>query len=166
MNLSGMTAVVVGGTSGIGKALALGLARHGANIVATSRSQQSVNEIAHELQALGTRHLAIASDVASRDSLGALRDAVLAEFGSVEILVNSAGMTKRIPTLEVDDELWNQILDVNLTGTLRACQVFGKVMLEQRFGRIINIASLASFAASTGQIIAVDGGFLASGVNQ
>ncbi|WP_263417154.1 SDR family NAD(P)-dependent oxidoreductase [Terriglobus albidus] len=147
MTLSGMTAVVVGGTSGIGKALALGLARHGANVVATSRSQQSVNEIARELQALGTRHLAIASDVASRASLEALRDAVLAEFGSMEILVNSAGMTKRIPTLEVDDELWNQILDVNLTGTLRACQVFGKVMLEQRFGRIINIASLASFAA-------------------
>ncbi|WP_263410245.1 SDR family NAD(P)-dependent oxidoreductase [Terriglobus tenax] len=147
MNLSGMTAVVIGGTSGLGKALALGLARHGANVVATSRSQASVDAAAQELAATGAKHLPIASDVSDRASLEALREAVLAEFGSVEILVNSAGMTKRIPTLDVDEALWNQIMDVNLTGTLRACQVFGRVMLQQGFGRIINIASLASFTA-------------------
>lgn len=147
MNLSGLTAVVVGGTSGIGKSLALGLARVGANVVATSRSQEAVDATAGEIEACGVRTLRIASDVASRDSLLTLRKSVIDEFGAADILINSAGMTKRVPTLELDEETWNRILDVNLTGTLRTCQIFGEHMIERGFGRIINIASLASFVA-------------------
>jgi NAD(P)-dependent dehydrogenase (short-subunit alcohol dehydrogenase family) len=76
-----------------------------------------------------------------------LRDRAVASFGSIDILINSAGMTRRVPTLDMDEELWNRIFDVNLTGTLRACQIFGEEMLKRRFGRIINIASLSSFVA-------------------
>jgi NAD(P)-dependent dehydrogenase (short-subunit alcohol dehydrogenase family) len=147
MDLKGMSAVVLGGTSGIGRALALGLAEAGANVVASSRSVEGVRETAEAIRACGSRTIECASDVSDRASLEALRDAVLAEFGSVEILVNSAGMTKRISTLEMQDDLWNRILDVNLTGTLRGCQVFGAEMVQRGFGRIINVASLASFAA-------------------
>lgn len=147
MSLSGLTAVVMGGTSGIGRSLALGLGRAGANVIASSRSQDAVESVADEIAAIGVRTLRVTSDVGSRKSLLALREAVLAEFRSVDILINSAGMTKRVPTLELDEETWHRILDVNLTGTLRACQIFGEHMVERGFGRIINIASLASFVA-------------------
>ena len=145
--LTGKTAVVVGGTLGIGRALALGLAAAGADVVATSRAQSGVDAVAASIEALGRRTLRIASDVTDRPSLVQLRDAMLAEFGTVDILVNSAGTTRRIPTLECTEEIWGSIMDVNLTGTLRACQIFGSAMLERGEGCILNIASLATFVA-------------------
>jgi NAD(P)-dependent dehydrogenase (short-subunit alcohol dehydrogenase family) len=146
-NLAGKCAVVVGGTSGIGKAIALGLARQGADVVASSRSKQSVDEVASDIEATGRKTLRIPSDVIDRASLERLHDAVLSSFGHIDILVNSAGITKRIPTLECSEELWRNIMNVNLNGTLRACQIFGKTMLQQHMGRIINIASLATTVA-------------------
>jgi len=145
--LKGMCAVVLGGTSGIGRSLALGLARQGVSVVASSRTEESVDEVTSEIEGLGVRTLRVCSDVADRASLVKVRDAVLAEFGAVDILVNCAGMTKRTPTLELDEETWLRIMDINLTGTLRGCQVFGEAMLERRFGRIVNIASLSTFVA-------------------
>jgi len=142
-----MKAVVIGGTSGIGRALALGLARAGADVAASSRSREMVDSTADEIESLGVASLRISSDVSDRSSLMALRDSVLTSFGTIDILINSAGITRRVPTVEMDEELWNQIFDVNLTGTLRACQIFGEEMLKRRFGRIINIASLSSFVA-------------------
>jgi NAD(P)-dependent dehydrogenase (short-subunit alcohol dehydrogenase family) len=142
-----MKAVVIGGTSGIGRALALGLARAGADVVPSSRSREMVDSTADEIESLGVASLRISSDVSDRSSLMALRDSVLTSFGTIDILINSAGITRRVPTVEMDEELWNQIFDVNLTGTLRACQIFGEEMLKRRFGRIINIASLSSFVA-------------------
>jgi len=147
MDLKGMTAVVIGGTSGIGKALAIGIANAGANVVATSRSAEGVQATAEEISKCGSRTIELKSDVSDRSSLESLQRTVLEEFGSIEILINSAGITKRISTLEVDEDLWNGILDVNLTGTLRGCQIFGAEMLKRGFGRIINVASLASFNA-------------------
>jgi NAD(P)-dependent dehydrogenase (short-subunit alcohol dehydrogenase family) len=146
-DLSGQCAVVVGGTSGIGKAIALGLADAGATVVASSRTMQSVDALADELEARGNRTLRIASDATERASLETLQSAVLEAFGRVDILVNCAGMTKRVPTLDVSEDLWSEILNVNLTGTLRACQVFGHTMIEQKYGRIVNIASLSTFVA-------------------
>lgn len=145
--LKGLCAVVLGGTSGIGRSLALGLAREGVTVVASSRSEETVAEVSSEIEALGVPTLKMPSDVADRASLVRLRDAVLSQFGAVDILVNSAGMTKRVPTLEMNEELWRQILDINLTGTLRSCQIFGEAMLQRRFGRIVNIASLSTFVA-------------------
>ena len=141
------TAVVIGGTLGIGRAIALGLAQAGADVVASSRSLEAVQEIANELNALGSQTVRVISDVADRASLEALHSAVLERFGKVDILVNSAGITKRVPTLECPEELWNNIMNINLTGTLRACQVFGRSMLERRYGRIVNIASMATMVA-------------------
>jgi NAD(P)-dependent dehydrogenase (short-subunit alcohol dehydrogenase family) len=146
-SLAGKCAVVVGGTSGIGKAIALGLASAGASVVASSRSKQAVESIANCLEARGSKTLRIPSDVLDRDSLQRLHDAVLSSFGRIDILVNSAGITKRVPTLDCSEELWRSIMNVNLNGTLRACQIFGATMLQQKKGRIINIASLSTFVA-------------------
>src|SRR5579863_9050559 len=145
LDLKDKTAVVIGGTSGIGLTLAKGLAVAGANVVSTGRREELVQSVAREIRALGRRSLAIPCDVTSQASIENLRDAVCKEFGSVQILVNCAGTTKRRPTLEVSDEEWNSILETNLTGTLRACRVFGKHMIEQKYGRIINIGSISSF---------------------
>jgi NAD(P)-dependent dehydrogenase (short-subunit alcohol dehydrogenase family) len=146
-SLAGKCAVVVGGTSGIGKAIALGLASAGANVVASSRSKQAIDSTADCLEKRGAKTLRIASDVLDRASLQNLHDAILSAFGSIDILVNSAGITKRVPTLDCSEELWQSIMNVNLNGTLRTCQIFGATMLQQKKGRIINIASLSTFVA-------------------
>lgn len=146
-DLTGRCAVVVGGSSGIGRAIAVGLAEAGANVVPSARRASEVEEVVNEIRTLGRRSIVCPSDVRDRASLQELHDRVLAEFGKVDILVNSAGMTKKTPTLEVSEEEWGTILDTNLNGTLRACQIFGRTMLERGYGRIINIASLASFVA-------------------
>src|SRR3984885_8403383 len=146
-NLAGKCAVVVGGTSGIGKAIALGLVAAGADVVASSRSKNAVDTLANCLEARGSKTLRIPSDVLDRASLQRLHDAVLSAFGHIDILVNSAGITKRVPTLDCSEELWQSIMNVNLNGTLRACQIFGATMLQQKKGRIINIASLSTFVA-------------------
>jgi NAD(P)-dependent dehydrogenase (short-subunit alcohol dehydrogenase family) len=147
LSLAGRTAVVMGGTSGIGRALALGLADAGADVVATGRRQAEVDATADDITARQRRTLRLAADVTQRASLEALRDATLGAFGKVDILVNCAGRTKRVPTLELAESDWADILDTNLTGTLRACQVFGRPMLEAGYGRIVNIASVSPEAA-------------------
>jgi NAD(P)-dependent dehydrogenase (short-subunit alcohol dehydrogenase family) len=143
--LAGRTAVVVGGTSGIGRALAYGLAEAGADVVATGRRAELVDEVAAEIEKRGRRTLREPADVTDRPSLEKLLKACVSAFGRVHILVNSAGKTKRISSLEMTEEQWSDIVETNLTGTLRACQVFGRHMVAERYGRIINIGSLASF---------------------
>jgi NAD(P)-dependent dehydrogenase (short-subunit alcohol dehydrogenase family) len=147
LELNNRTAVVIGGTSGIGLTLAKALALAGANVVPTGRRADLVQSAATEIEKLGRRSLPVTTDVTQSASIQNLLDEALKAFRSVEILVNCAGRTKRTPTLEVSEEEWNAILDTNLTGTLRACQVFGRHMIDHRYGRIINIASLASFVA-------------------
>jgi NAD(P)-dependent dehydrogenase (short-subunit alcohol dehydrogenase family) len=146
-NLEGKLAVVIGGTSGIGRAIAVGLASAGADVVASSRSQEAVDTLADEIEEMGRSTLRIASDILSRSSIQNLHDLVMLAFGCVDILVNSAGITKRMATLTSSEEEWNAIMDVNLKGTLYACQIFGKSMIERRYGRIVNIASLSTFLA-------------------
>jgi len=145
LDLTSKTAVVIGGTSGIGLTLSTGLARAGADVIPTGRRTDLVESAAEAVRKLGRRALAQPSDVTDKSSLEALLHAACAEFGGVDILVNCAGRTKRTPTLDVSDSEWNEILETNLTGTLHACQVFGKKMIERQSGRIINIGSLSSF---------------------
>jgi NAD(P)-dependent dehydrogenase (short-subunit alcohol dehydrogenase family) len=147
LELNGKVAVVIGGTSGIGRALAHGLAEAGADVVVTSRTMPKVETVAREIEAIGRQTLRLTSDVSDRSSLERLLDECIKAFNKVDILINAAGRTKRSPTADLDEEEWNKIIDTNLTGTLRACQVFGRHMLERRYGRIINIASIASFVA-------------------
>jgi NAD(P)-dependent dehydrogenase (short-subunit alcohol dehydrogenase family) len=146
-SLEGKVAVVTGGTSGIGRALSLGLADAGADVIATARRKEQVDDTANEIEARGRQTLRVVSDVGDRGTLETLLAAVLERFGKVDILVNCAGMIKRTPTLDLPEAEWTNILNTNLTGTLRASQVFGRHMLERGYGRIINIASLNSFVA-------------------
>jgi len=147
LSLEGKIAVVTGGTSGIGRALSLGLADAGADVIATARRQQQVEDTANEIESRGRKTIRIASDVSDRASLERLLVAALDRFDKVDILINCAGTIKRTPTLTMPEEEWTAIINTNLTGTLRACQVFGKHMLERGYGRIVNIASLNCFVA-------------------
>jgi NAD(P)-dependent dehydrogenase (short-subunit alcohol dehydrogenase family) len=144
-DLTGRTAVVVGGTTGIGRALALGLADAGADVVATGRRAHIVEEVAAAIESRGRRTLRVASDVADAASLHRLRDACVTGFGHVDIVVAAAGVTRRVATLEMTDADWSQILETNLTGMLRTYQAFAPGMIAQRRGRLIGIGSLASF---------------------
>jgi NAD(P)-dependent dehydrogenase (short-subunit alcohol dehydrogenase family) len=143
--LDGKVAVVLGGTSGIGRALALGLADAGAIVVVSGRRIEQINDTAAEIESRGQKTMRMVSDVRDRKSLEDLRNAVVQAFGKVDILVNAAGITRKSPTIDLTEETWSEILDTNLTGTLRGCQVFGQHMLGRKAGRIINIASLGSF---------------------
>lgn len=151
LSLEGKVAIVVGGTSGIGRAISLGLADAGADVVSCSRRMDAVEAAAQEIESRGRRSLRIAVDVTDRASLAAARDALLAQFGRVDILINCAGIIKRTPALDIPVDIlndeWDSILETNLTGTLRSCQVFAPTMIQQKWGRIVNIVSLNSFVA-------------------
>jgi NAD(P)-dependent dehydrogenase (short-subunit alcohol dehydrogenase family) len=142
-DLSGRVAVVIGATSGLGRAIAIGLAEHGARVVPTGRRRQQVVEVCCEV---GTA-LRQVTDVTDRQSIEALRDAVLAAFGRVDILVNAAGYTLKLSTIEIREAQWAGIFDTNLNGPLRACQAFYEPLKASGRGRVINIASLSSFLA-------------------
>jgi NAD(P)-dependent dehydrogenase (short-subunit alcohol dehydrogenase family) len=147
LSLEGKTAVVIGGTSGIGRTLSLGLADAGADVIASARRLDHIDETAAEIERRGRQTLRLCSDVCNRATLEELLAASLHRFGKVDIIVNCAGKIKRAPTLTMPEEDWADIVNTNLTGTLRACQIFGKHMLERGYGRIVNIASLNSFVA-------------------
>jgi NAD(P)-dependent dehydrogenase (short-subunit alcohol dehydrogenase family) len=144
-DLTGRIAVVVGGTTGIGRALALGLADAGADVVATGRRPQAVDDVAAAIEQRGRRTLRHPADVGESGSLHRLRDACLTMFGHVDIVVAAAGITKRMPTLEMSEEEWNRILDTNVTGMFRTYQSFAPAMIARGSGRLIGVASLASF---------------------
>ena len=144
-DLTGRVAVVIGGTSGLGRAIALGLAEAGAAVVASGRRQELVDEMAAAIAQLGRESLNYSVNVSDRASIDTLRDAVLGRFGRVDVLVNAAGRTKRTPTKDLPEQEWEDILDTNLTGILRSCQSFYQPLVRSGRGRIINIASLSSF---------------------
>jgi NAD(P)-dependent dehydrogenase (short-subunit alcohol dehydrogenase family) len=147
LDLNGKTAVVIGGTSGIGLALSQGLAQAGANVVPTGRREDLVRKAAAEVEALGRGSLAQPCDVTKSACIEELFQATLAKFGDAQILVNCAGRTKRMATLDFPEEEWDSIIDTNLTGTLRACRIFGRHMIAKKYGRIVNIASISTFVA-------------------
>jgi NAD(P)-dependent dehydrogenase (short-subunit alcohol dehydrogenase family) len=146
-SLAGKVAVVLGGTAGIGRGISLTFAEAGADVVASGRRQEIVETVAAELEQKGRATLRMSSDVCDRASLEELLRQTLKHFSKVDILVNCAAKISRAPTLSFPEQQWNEILDTNLTGTFRACQIFGSHMLERQYGRIINIASLNSFVA-------------------
>jgi NAD(P)-dependent dehydrogenase (short-subunit alcohol dehydrogenase family) len=147
LDLDGRIAVVIGGTSGIGKTLSLGLADAGAHVIPSSRRQTEVDAAAAEIESRGRKTLRVTSDVLQRGSLERLCEETLRTFGRVDILINCAGRTQKKAFAEVTDAEFQAVMETNLTGTFRACQIFGRQMLEQGRGRIVNIASLSSFAA-------------------
>ena len=147
MDLTGRVVAVIGGTSGLGRQLAVGLATAGADVVPTGRREALVEQVCAEVEAAGAKTVRHACDVASRESIDRFRDAVLAAFGRVDVLVNAAGQIFRKPTQDVTEKEWNGLMDINLTGMLRTCQSFHAPLAASGRGRIINIASLNSFVS-------------------
>ncbi len=147
LSLEGKQALVFGGTSGLGKSIALGLAEAGADVVSVSRRAEEVHKAAAEIRALGRNSLELTADITRREDIQRVIDRMLRECGRIDILVNSAGTTKRVPSLDLADEDWNRIMDVNLKGTWHACQMVGRVMKDRMYGRIINIASIGAFVS-------------------
>jgi len=147
LDLTDRVAVVIGATSGIGRAIAIGLARHGASVVPTGRRAQLIEDVCGEIEAGGGRALRHVTDVTTQASIDALRDAVIERFDGVDILVNAAGYTFRKPTVQVCEEQWSSLIDTNLSGVLRGCKAFYEPLKASGRGRIINIASLGSFLA-------------------
>jgi NAD(P)-dependent dehydrogenase (short-subunit alcohol dehydrogenase family) len=137
--------VVCGSTSGLGRALAIGLAQHGAIVIPSGRREEELGALCRELDSSSVRTLCQTSDVKDRASLDALRDAVLKKFDRVDVLVNAAGVTFKQPTATISEDQWNALMDTDLTGVLRACQSFYEPLRKSGRGRIINIASLGSF---------------------
>src|SRR5438132_1474892 len=135
-DLSNRIAVVIGGTSGIGKAIALGLAQQGAHVVPTGRRTQQIDIVCAEIEASGRKTLRHACDVTKRDSINAFRDAVLEHFHGTDILVYAAGYTARKPTLDLPDHEWAGLIDANLTGALRAAQAFHSMLKASGKGRL------------------------------
>lgn len=144
-NLEGKRALVFGGTSGIGRSIAHGLAEAGADVAPVGRRIEEVAKTAAEIRSMGRKTLEAAANVTERQEIQQVIGLMLREWGRIDILVNSAGTTKRIPSLEFDDDTWDRILSVNLKGTWLACQSAGRVMRDQQYGRIINVASVGSF---------------------
>lgn len=147
LDLTGRVAVVVGGTSGLGHAIALGFAEAGADVVPTGRREALAQEACDQIERAGRRSLPVTVDVLDRASVDALRDRVLDYFGRVDILVNAAGRIARKPTLTVSEQEWRDTMDVNTTGALRVCQSFYEALSSSQRGRIINIVSLNSFVS-------------------
>jgi NAD(P)-dependent dehydrogenase (short-subunit alcohol dehydrogenase family) len=143
-------AVVTGGTSGIGRSIALALSAMGASVIPVGRRMDKVKQTASEIASQGSRTLAIAADVTKLDDLDSLIQAVVKEFGRIDILINSAGAHLKKPALEVESDEWDQIQDINLKATFFACQRVARVMRDQGGGSIVNIGSVASFVDFTG----------------
>ncbi len=147
LDLTGRVAVVVGGNSGLGRTITIGLAEHGADVVPTGRRATLIDEVCGEIERGGGRTLRHVTDVTDRGSVDALRAAVLERFGRTDILVNAAANTSRQPTATVSETEWTALIDTSLNGALRACQAFFEPLKASGHGRVINIVSLGSFLA-------------------
>jgi NAD(P)-dependent dehydrogenase (short-subunit alcohol dehydrogenase family) len=147
LDLTGRIAVVFGGSSGLGRAIALGLAEHGADVVPAARRAQLLDSVCADIESRGRRTLLNSCDVQKSDSIRELRERTLREFGRIDILVYAAGTTFRKPTLSVDSAEWDSLFETNLKGFLHVSQQFHSALKESGAGRIVAIASLGSYLA-------------------
>jgi len=147
-DLSGRVAIVTGGSVGLGRQMAEGLAEMGANLVLCARKKERCLQAAEELKSLGVEVLALGCDVKDPASIEAVADATVKQFGRIDILVNNAGTSWGAPVEAMTLEQWNKVIETNLTGTFLFSQAVGKVMIAQRRGKIINIASVAGLRGS------------------
>jgi NAD(P)-dependent dehydrogenase (short-subunit alcohol dehydrogenase family) len=147
-NLAGRVAIVTGGSIGLGRQIAEGLAEMGANLVLCARRKERCQQTAEELQQLGVKTLALGSDVKNPADVQAAVDAAFSKFGRIDILVNNAGISWGAPVEEMRLEDWNKVIETNLTGTFLCAQAVGRVMIKQGRGKIINIASVAGLGGA------------------
>ncbi|NJK92181.1 MAG: 3-oxoacyl-[acyl-carrier-protein] reductase [Blastochloris sp.] len=144
-------AIVTGASRGIGKAVALQLAKNGCHIAGIGRSQSSADQVKAEIEALGVRYLGFAVDVSKSEQVNTCVEAVLKEFGRIDILINNAGITKDTLLIRMSDEDWNSVLQTNLSGAFHWARAVGKVMMKARQGRIVNIGSVVGLHGNAGQ---------------
>ena len=154
-DLAGRVAIVSGGSVGLGRQMAEGLAEMGANLVLCARKKERCLQTAEELQQLGVEVLAMGCDVKDEASIGEVVDATKKRFGRIDVLINNAGTSWGAPVEEMTLAQWNKVVETNLTGTFLFSQAVGKVMIAQRRGKIINIASIAGLRGSPPQLPAI-----------
>ncbi|MBW9173296.1 3-oxoacyl-[acyl-carrier-protein] reductase [Clostridium estertheticum] len=151
--LKGKTAVVTGASRGIGRAIALKLAKHGANVVVNYRnSVDAVQEVVKEIEALGVKVLAIQADISSYADVENMIKKSVEEFGSIDILVNNAGITKDGLLMRMKEADFDSVIDINLKGAFNCTRHVAAIMLKQRSGRIINISSVSGLTGNAGQV--------------
>jgi NAD(P)-dependent dehydrogenase (short-subunit alcohol dehydrogenase family) len=154
-DLTGRVAIISGGSMGLGRQMAEGLAEMGANLVLCSRKKERCDEVAEEFRARGVQTLPLACDVRDRASIHEVVKATLDKFGRIDILVNSAGVSWAAPVENMTLEQWDKVISTNLTGTFLFCQAVGRAMIAQRSGKIINIASVAGLGGSSAELQAI-----------
>ncbi len=155
LDLSGRVAIITGGSIGLGRQMAEGLAEMGANVALCARKKERCEQAAHELQQLGVKALALGCDVKNPEDVQKLADEVVAEFGRIDILINNAGTSWGAPVEDMKLEDWNKVIETNLTGTFLCSQAVGKVMLQQKRGKIINIASVSGLGGAPPELPAI-----------
>lgn len=143
-DLHGRVALVTGGSKGLGRVMAVALARAGADVAVASRTQSDLDVVAAELRRFGVRALAVAADVTSEASVAAMVRRVLAEFGRVDILVNNAGVGSTVAVTEMDPAYWDSVMSINVRAPMLCCKHVGPHMFERRSGKVINVASVMS----------------------
>ena len=154
-DLENRVAIITGGSIGLGRQMAEGLAEMGANVVLCARKKERCDQAADELRKLGVKVLALGCDVKDAFSVNAMVEATVAEFGTVDILINNAGTSWGAPVEEMTIEQWHKVIETNLTGTFLCSQAAGKVMIGQKRGKIINISSVAGIRASGSELQAI-----------
>lgn len=163
-DLEGKVAIVTGGSRGIGRSIALGLAEAGADVVATSRNIESVKAVAAEIKKSGRRSIVISTDASRKKDIENVVNKTLEEFGKIDILVNNAGISHNFKMAEsITDEDWDLVINLNLKGQFLFCQEVGKHMRERKYGKIINVVSIVGQVGFAKQIVyaAAKGGFIA-----
>jgi NAD(P)-dependent dehydrogenase (short-subunit alcohol dehydrogenase family) len=154
-DLTGRVAIVTGGSIGLGRQMAQGLAEMGANVVLCARKKERCQQAAEDLQKLGVKTLALACDVKNPADIHQVVDATMAQFGRIDILINNAGTSWGAPVEEMRLEQWNKVIETNLTGTFLFSQAVGRIMISQRGGKIINIASVAGLRGASPEFQAI-----------
>lgn len=142
-SLEGRVSVVTGGATGLGLQMATGLAEAGSNVVICSRRLDRCEQSAHEIEKIGVKVLAVACDVTKPDQVEAMKDATLKKFGRIDVLINNAGRAWVAAPEDTPLDRWQQVFDLNITGPFLCAQTLGRVMIQQKRGKIINIASVA-----------------------
>jgi 3-oxoacyl-[acyl-carrier protein] reductase len=151
MDFKGQVGLVTGGTRGIGRAIAEGFAAKGVNVVVAGRNIEAAREVAASLSIQGVKTLGIRLDVANSGEVEEAFDRIRKEFGRIDILVNNAGITKDGLLMRMKEEAWDAVIDTNLKGVFLCCREGIKDMARQRYGRIVNITSVAAFMGNPGQ---------------
>jgi gluconate 5-dehydrogenase len=155
LDLTGRVAIITGGSIGLGRQMAEGLAEMGANLVLCARQAERCQEAAEELQQLGIKAMSLACDVRSQASVQELVDATISQFGKIDILINNAGISWGAPVEEMRLDDWNKVIETNLTGSFLCAQAVGRIMIRQGRGKIINIASVAGLGGAPPELPAI-----------